>query len=242
MWNELAHPGIGGPFDRSSSVGWGVAGLFSSIVERQRLFAIAVLALTAGRLVTLALRSRTGRVLAVAVVVNAGVAFALASWYQALRLDYWGLGLVPLAVGAGAGTRALGRRRTSFRFAAVGVAVALVAALAAWNATREVAPSLDRSGANARAVAAIEAHVPRDAFVVTSLFLAGRLADDGYTAEPGFAALLHGHLRSGAYVTSDAFHLTEAQLRTLGVADPMETLRTTLVARIGSIELRRVIR
>src|SRR5205814_3942302 len=118
---------------------------------------------------------------------------------QALRLDYWGLGFVPLAVGAGAGTPIFGRSRPWRRIAAVAVSVTLVAVLVAWNATREVAPSVRRSHANARVVAAVERHVPQSAFIVSSLFLAGRLADDGYRAEPGYVALVHGDVRRGVY-------------------------------------------
>src|SRR5439155_15205047 len=134
----FTHPGLGGPSDRSSAVGWGTAGLFAAVARDQRAIAIAVLALAAIRIVALAVRSGTGRVLAVAVVVNAGGAFVLASWYQALRLDYWGLGLVPLAVGAGAGTRVFTHRRGVVRAGAVVATLALVGGLTAWNAAKEV--------------------------------------------------------------------------------------------------------
>src|SRR5947208_8346286 len=176
MVRWIAHPGIGGPGDRSSAVGWGIAGLFQALASHQRAFALVLLFVAAFRLVMLGARSGSGRLLALAVVVNAGGAFLLSSWYQALRIDYWGLGLVPLAVGAGAGTRAFTRRRGWVRAAAIVACVAVVAALLAWNASKEVGPNLDQSAASARAAAAIEQHVPRDALVVSSLTLAGRLA------------------------------------------------------------------
>ena len=242
MWRWIAHPGIGGPADRSSAVGWGVAGLFRSIAADQRAFASAVLAVVAIRLVLLAARSGTGRVLALAVVVNAGGAFLLSSWYQALRPDYWGLGLVPLAVGAGAGTRVFTRRRIWPRAAAPAVCVAFIGSLLARNASKEVAPSMERSERDARLVAAIEARVPRGAFVVASPLLAGRLADDGIRAEPGYAAVLHGDVRAGVYATSDAFRFTPAQLRALGPANPTAHLLTETVTRIGNLTLARVVR
>jgi len=240
MWRWAAHPGIGGPGDRSSTVGWGVAGLYSALATGQRAFAIALLVVAAVRIAMLAARSGTGRMLAAAVVVNAGGAFLMSSWYQALRLDFWGLGLVPLAVGAGAGTPVFGRRRTWRRVGAIVVSVVLVGSLLAWNSAKEVAPSLRRSDANARTVAAIEAHLQRDAFIVSSLLIAGRLADAGYRAEPGYAAVVHGDLRPGVYVTSDAFHFTQAQLDALGTGNPTDTLATTPVATVGTITLSRV--
>jgi hypothetical protein len=240
MWRWAAHPGIGGPGDRSSTVGWGVAGLYSALATGQRAFAIALLVVAAVRIAMLAARSGTGRMLAAAVVVNAGGAFLMSSWYQALRLDFWGLGLVPLAVGAGAGTPVFGRRRTWRRVGAIVVSVVLVGSLLAWNSAKEVAPSLRRSDANARTVAAIEAHLQRDAFIVSSLLIAGRLADAGYRAEPGYAAVVHRDLRPGVYVTSDAFHFTQAQLDALGPGNPTDTLATTPVATVGAITLSRV--
>ena len=80
MGRWIAHPGIGGPGDRSTAVGWGVGGLFHAIAADQRAFAAAILLVVVVRLVMLAARSGTGRVLAAAVVVNAGAAFILSSW------------------------------------------------------------------------------------------------------------------------------------------------------------------
>src|SRR5207253_2623389 len=106
-----------------------------------------------------------------------------------------------LAVMAGAGTRAFGRRMVGLRVIGLGAAVAVVASLMAWNAGQEVAPSLDLSRARGAAVIAVASHVGRGAHVVTSLMLAGRLADDGFHAEGGFAALQRavrfGHRKPG---------------------------------------------
>jgi hypothetical protein len=256
MWRWVVHPGIGGPADRSSQVGWGVGGLYAAVSTGQRALAVAVLVVAAVRIAMLSARSGIGRVLAAAVVVNAGIAFLLSSWYQALRLDYWGLGLVPLAVGAGAGTPIYGRSRPWRRIAGVAAAVALVIALLAWNGVHEVAPSLRQSDANARTVAAIEAHVPRGARVVASLPVSGRLADIGYLAEPGsaWARALPGvppvrlYISPGEpiYMTSDAFGLTSAQIATLGMTsdDIWMTLRESgllhRIARVQRITLYRL--
>jgi hypothetical protein len=256
MWRWAVHPGIGGPGDRSATVGWGVAGLFSALATGQRAFAVAVLVVAVIRIAMLAGRSGTGRMLAAAVVVNAGGAFLMSSWYQALRLDFWGLGLVPLAVGAGAGTPVFGRTPTWRRIVAVTASIALVAALLAWNATKEVAPSLRRSDTNARTVAAIESRLPDGSRVLGSLLIAGRLADDGYEAQPGSAwargllgvppARLYVPPGHPIYVTSDAFALTPDQVATIHMTEGeiWTTLRNsgllTKVARIGTVTLYRM--
>jgi hypothetical protein len=229
-------------------VGWGIGGLYPAVASGQphvswlpfgfdrakgHLEVLATLLLLGAAVVRgglLALRSRTGAILAGALVLNAGIAFLLASWYQALRSDYWGLGLVPLAVLGGAGTATFRRRPASWRIAEAGVALAAVAALLAWNASQEVAPSLQLSDARGRAVLAIETRVPREAHVLISLVLAGRLADEGYHAEGGFAGL-QAAVRGGAakpgidallaesvplFVSSAAFGLTKGQSAFLG--------------------------
>src|SRR5207248_2908722 len=111
----------------------------------------------------LASRSRIGMVLAGSLGVNVVLAFLLASWYQALRSDYWGLGLVPLAVIAGAGTITFRRRVPAIRIATAALALALVAAALTWNAGKEVAPSIEASHRRGHEVERIEARVPRSA-------------------------------------------------------------------------------
>jgi hypothetical protein len=250
MKDWLLHPGIGGATDRSSLVGWGVAGLFPAFASGQPhvswlpfgldeanghleiLVTLLLLGAAFVRGVLLAARSRTGAALAGALVLNTGLAFLLASWHQALRADYWGLGLVPLAVMGGAGTVSFRRRSPVRRAATVGVALATVAALLAWNASQEVAPSLELSDKRAGLVEALAQRAPSDSHIVISLILAGRLADRGYDAEGGFAAL-QNEVRGGApkpgvaalvadldtrplFISSAAFGFTAGQARFLG--------------------------
>ncbi|MFN2543537.1 MAG: hypothetical protein ABR600_03050 [Actinomycetota bacterium] len=232
MRDWALHPGIGGPTDRSSLVGWGIGGFPPAVAEGVTALTIGLLAAAVVRGVMLATRSRIGAILAAALTLNAGIAFLLASWYQALRPDYWGMGLVPLAVMAGAGTRAYGRRTAVLRWIGALAALAAVGVLLAWNAGHEVAPSLELSRARGRAVEAIEARIPPGGRVLISPLLAGRLADDGYVAETGFAALkravegggpkpgvtaLEDEAASGAvWVSSAAFGFTSGQAQFLG--------------------------
>jgi hypothetical protein len=98
---------------------------------------------------------------------------------------------------AGAGTITFRRRSVVTRAVAGAAALAVVASLLAWNASQEVAPSLQISDARARAVDAIVADVPREAHVLVSLMLRGRLADLGYRAQGGFEALQNTAARGG---------------------------------------------
>jgi len=250
MRHWLLHPGIGGSTDRSSLVGWGIGGLYSAVASGQPhvswlpfgfdaanghleiLVTWLLIAVAVFRGLLLAARSRTGTILATALITNTTLAFVLASWYQALRSDYWGLGLVPLAVMAGAGTITFRRRVPATRALTAAAALAVVAALLAWNAAQEVAPSIELSRARGRAVRALEARVPRDSSLLLSLILGGRFADDGYDAGGGFAAL-QAAVRAGVpkpgldavlaaartrpvYVSSLAFGFTKGQARFLG--------------------------
>jgi hypothetical protein len=246
------HPGIGSPSDQSAAIGWGVGGLFSSVLSGQpRLpwlplgfdrpsghlqFLIVIVLLVAAAIcgVMLARRSRTDAVVAGALTVNAALAFLLASWYQALRADYWALGLLPIFVMAGAGAPTFQNRPWISRVTTVGVALAAIAGLLAWNASSMVLPDLRLSRDRGLAVNAIAARVPRKAYLVISTMLAARLSDDGYDAESGFGALMrvmHGGDRGSGvtgliqeaatkpvYVSRAAFQYTNAQTGFLGVA------------------------
>jgi hypothetical protein len=134
---------------------------------------------------------------------------------------------------AGAGTRVLGRRRALLRAAGVGAALAVIGSLMAWNASQYVAPSIELSRARGRVVMGVADRVRPNARLVTSLLLAGRLADLGFDAGGGFEALT-GEIRAGnpkpgvsaliaqarrrpLYVSSAAFGLVPNQARFLGI-------------------------
>jgi hypothetical protein len=252
MRDWALHPGIGGSTDRSSLVGWGIGGLFPAVAEGQPhvswlpfglednghlqvLVTILLLVTAVLRGVGLATRSRTSAVLAAALTLNAGLAFLLASWYQSLRPDYWGMGLVPLAVMAGAGTRVFGPHRAKLRLAGAAATLVLIGGLLAWNASQEVAPSLALSRERGHEVHRMEARIPRAARVFVSPLIAGRLADDGYDAGTGFSSLRSIVDANGGetqtvlrpivfearfrptFVTRKAFSLTSGQADFLGM-------------------------
>lgn len=246
MAQWLFDPEIGGPAKRPAVVGWGTAGLFEGAIlpGKSRGFSLQV-AVTLGFIVVAAARGggmlrRHGRtrIGGAALLLHVGVAALAASWFQALRADYWMPAILSLTIAGAAGPplvahrlRARLGRRSAHRIVAATAAVA-VAGLGAWNVSHDVAGRLRITGMRAEAAALLGEQIPRGGYVLLFPELAGRLALDGFDAEGGWAALAR-QVESGAeapglidalravgdrpiYVSSLAFDLEEWQVEYLG--------------------------
>jgi len=228
----FTHPRIGGAQGRFNTVGWGGAGLVTAVTGQPQAsaglppttvaIALTVAAVGVAGLRGLAALARPGirRVVAAALILNAGLAFVEASWRQALRADYWALGLVPLAVLGAIGGPVLPRRTgrvLPVRAAALVAALALVAGVAASSLRTEVIPSLSDSRRQGRAVAAIARHLPPRAIVIVTSPLSGRLATMGFEASSAWGILAQRVARGSSRPGLDGL-LRDARLRPLFVS------------------------
>jgi hypothetical protein len=241
------------PGDRSFAVGWGIQGLpdgiaaggngswlplgLSSATVWLRLVLIAAaLAWTAVRTSRLLRRPGRSRLMASALLAHAVLAFVAASWYQALRAEYFALGFIPLALLAAVGTpRRTGHPAAGRRWTASVVVVVLIGALLTWNLESQVRPELAESRQRAAVAQRIEVAVPPGARILASLDLAGVMAVDGYRASSGWVALSQAVARGAAtpglsavlagagpsvFVSSGAFDLIPPQAAYLGATGP----------------------
>ena len=243
MLGWLLHPRLGGPGDLSGTVGFGLRGLFYSLAGWDPSLSggagltgaaawvatcIAAVALWASLLRGLAVRAVGGRAraLSAALILHASLAVLLASWYQALRADYFTFALVPLAL-LWACPRAAGLLRPPSRRRAVTVAGTLFLFGVASNLLAAVVPVLHRSELRDQAAATVIRHTPADARLIVSKPIMPRIAYAGFSAQtgwealagavahgsppPGLDAVLRAAGRRGILVSSAAFDLRPQQ-------------------------------
>lgn len=237
-------PRFGGTADPQSAVGFGLDGLEVAIAGTAELpgggeggqipmiIAGALILLVVGRAGIMLVRDRRGRTLAAALLIHGLVAVLAASWYQALRVDYFTLALIPVALLWPVGGPALASGALRPGVVPVLVTAGIVGSLALWNLTTAVLPSLERSQSRASAAHVIVEASPRDARLLLSPVVVPRVAYEGLEAQTGWGALLFA-VQDGArkpglnevlvaasqrplLVSTKAFELTPGQTQFLG--------------------------